>query len=288
MSDTVLLHPHFVTLPGNIEIAYTDDGAGDETILFVHGLSSNLLIWSPNISVFKSHYRCIALDLPGHGASSKEKYPYTIDFFLDILQQFLKQLEIKSCVLVGHSMGGQISIAAAVKFPNLFSKLILAGPAGFEQFTRIERNLMSGYYLQHVLQSPLYKKMISSVIKARDLPKPFGSPDMAEKYGFFPGEIPKLKSEQYLGLCIKGMLEHQAHFLLHQILQPTLVIFGKEDRLIPNRMFHHMTTEDVAREGASHIHNCKLILFDDCGHYVQHEKPEEFNVAVYQFLNPEG
>ncbi|RYF86938.1 MAG: alpha/beta hydrolase [Chitinophagaceae bacterium] len=244
MISTSIDQPSFLTLENDIEIAFTDEGKGEQTLLFVHGLSSNSLIWRQNIGVFKNHYRCVALDLPGHGR-------------------------------------GRLH-------PDLFTKLILVAPAGFEQFTSTERKLMTGHYLQQVMQSPFYKRMIDALQEAKNLPLAYGAPDLTAKYGFFQGEIPSLKSEQYLSLCIEAMLKHSAHDLLHRILQPTLVLFGDDDRLIPNRMFHRQSTKEVAIEGASHIHNCQLIMLPDCGHYVQFEKPKEFNAAVYRFLNPAG
>ena len=273
------------TLPGGIEITYTDEGKGKEVLLFVHGLSSNSLIWRQNIDSFKQHYRCIAIDLPGHGSSSKGNYAYTIDFFLETLRQFIEQMALPKCTLVGHSMGGQIAIAAAVKFPKLFSRLALVAPAGFEQFTAAERKLLTGHYLTHVLQSPLYQRMVDQLQQRLKEPALAAVPEMASRYGFFQGGVPKLSSEKYLPLCIEGMLRHSAHDLLHHIPQPTLIVFGQQDKLIPNRLFHRQTTEEVARDGASHIPHCALVLLDDCGHYVQFDKPAEFNLALYEFLN---
>ena len=271
-------------LPGGIEITYTDEGKGPEVLLFVHGLSSNSLIWRQNIETLRKKYRCIALDLPGHGSSSKGKYAYSIDFFLDTLQQFAVQLDLPVCTLVGHSMGGQIAIAAAVKFPELFKKLVLAAPAGFETFTATERKLLTGFYMTQVLQSPFYKLMVDQLKQRVSEPDFASEPDLRSRFGFFQAGAPRLSSEQYLPLCIEGMLRHHAHDLLHRITQPTLVIFGHDDRLIPNRMFHHQTTEEVAREGASHIQTCRLVMLSKAGHYVQFDQPDLFNTMLQQFL----
>jgi len=70
-----------VELFNDIELAYVDEGKGDQTIIFIHGLGSYLPAWKNNIEGLMSDYRCIAIDLPGYGYSSKGKYEGSMTFF---------------------------------------------------------------------------------------------------------------------------------------------------------------------------------------------------------------
>ncbi len=106
------------SLSDDISIGYMDEGSGDETIIFVHGLGSYAKAWMKNIGELKENYRCIAIDLPGYGRSSKGDYPGTMNFFADVVKEFTDSLGIKRFVLAGHSMGGQISIIASLNIPN--------------------------------------------------------------------------------------------------------------------------------------------------------------------------
>ncbi|HEY0091138.1 MAG TPA: alpha/beta fold hydrolase, partial [Flavobacterium sp.] len=59
-----------------IEIAYIDEGNEEnEVVIFIHGMGGAVPVWRKNIAVLKEDYRCIAVDLPGHGHSGKEHYP---------------------------------------------------------------------------------------------------------------------------------------------------------------------------------------------------------------------
>ena len=121
-----------LTLSNGCTVKYIDEGQGTETIFFIHGLANYALCWQRNIEALKANYRCIALDLPGNGLSDHGDYSYSIDFFAECAVEVIQSLQLKNVCLAGHSMGGQIAIAAALKYPTLVSRLILCAPAGFE------------------------------------------------------------------------------------------------------------------------------------------------------------
>jgi pimeloyl-ACP methyl ester carboxylesterase len=83
---------------------------------------------------------------------------------------------------------------------------------------------------------------------------------------------------------VHGMVDEPVYNLLNRIKQPTLIIFGENDNLIPNRFLNPGPTKDIAEYGHSKIPNSKLLLIEDCGHFAQFEKPEVFNQAVIDFL----
>ncbi|MEN0006821.1 MAG: alpha/beta fold hydrolase, partial [Bacteroidota bacterium] len=130
---------HTLALDDTTTIAYVDEGEGSKTLLFVHGLGSYLRAWDKNISVLSKDYRCIAVDLPGYGKSSKGNYAFDMQFFAQALQQFIQQLDLKEITLVGHSMGGQIAMHVVLDEVAAVEKLVLLAPAGFEVFTDQEK-----------------------------------------------------------------------------------------------------------------------------------------------------
>lgn len=124
-----------VLLPtSGYEIAYTDEGEGSKTIIFIHGLGSYLPAWSKNTKSLKSNFRCIAIDLPGYGKSSKKPHSGMMTFYASIIKEFVTELKLGEVVLAGHSMGGQISITTALLYPDMVKALVLVDPAGFERF----------------------------------------------------------------------------------------------------------------------------------------------------------
>ena len=71
---------HNLRLSNGCNLAYIDEGKGDKTIVFIHGLATYALSWKKNIDSLKKRFRCIAIDLPGNGLSGKGDYSYSISF----------------------------------------------------------------------------------------------------------------------------------------------------------------------------------------------------------------
>ena len=132
-----------IKLDNGIEIAFMEEGEGEPLIL-IHGLGSYSPAYKKNIAELQNHYRCIAIDLPGFGKSSKGNYEYSISFFADIVHEFMAKMSIPKASLAGHSMGGQISIMTALAYPETINKLILLAPAGFETFTAGQKEWFRG------------------------------------------------------------------------------------------------------------------------------------------------
>ena len=132
-----------VRVSESVEIAYIDEGEQNtEVILFIHGMGSGVPVWRKNIPELKKQFRCIALDLPGHGYSSKGDFPYNMDFYTGVLFLFMQKLNLPPLTLVGHSLGGLIVITAALKEPTLIKKLLLVSPAGIEPYTPVEKQII--------------------------------------------------------------------------------------------------------------------------------------------------
>lgn len=98
----------------NSIISYSIHGQGSCLVL-LHGFLENKSIWSPIISQFEKRFKIIALDLPGHGNSDCIGYVHSMDEMAAAVQDVLKTERIRRCILIGHSMGGYVSLAFAEK-----------------------------------------------------------------------------------------------------------------------------------------------------------------------------
>ncbi|MFQ3609691.1 MAG: alpha/beta hydrolase, partial [Chloroherpetonaceae bacterium] len=109
------------------EVAYYDSKTNGTPIVLIHGLASNMGFWRYVIPELEQKaFRVVAIDLPGYGKSSKSySAPYTLSFYAKTVNELLKQLGIEKAIWAGHSMGGQISIVAALNFPERIEKLVL-------------------------------------------------------------------------------------------------------------------------------------------------------------------
>lgn len=271
----------------SLDISYIKEGVGEQTLLFVHGLSSNSDAWSKNISTLRKNYTCIALDLPGYGKSSKPEATYTPSYFAEILHKFITKLDLKNTILIGHSMGGQASIKLATTYPDTIEKLILVAPAGLEQFSEENAAFMKAFFTPESV-----KNTSDEQIEKNYALNFYAQPDDVSK---MVNDRKKIKaSSDFEAHCkaivhsISGMLDDTVFNDLKSISQPTLVIFGDKDMLIPNRYFNpSLTVETVGDIAKKYIEGVTVTFIKDAGHFVQYEKPTEVNTLIQQFVDAE-
>lgn len=272
-------------LAGGQHIAYVDEGPEDATqpaqdpLVFVHGLSSYLPVWTQQLTHFVKTRRVIALDLPGYGFSTAGTNPpanaYTLTYYAETVAEFLQALNIHSCVLVGHSMGGQIAIVFALRYPYKVGRLVLAAPAGFEKYTPAERKIATQQFKNFPVISINSVRMMNRAMGRNTMP-------FAEENILF--RSPTLDYSHTLARSISGMLNEPVFDYLPEVRQPTVVVFGENDALIPNRLLHKQTTRQVAEQAVARMPNAELVMLPECGHFVQFESPVDFNNTLAAHL----
>ncbi len=269
-----------IRLKNDLNIAYIDEGNGP-VLLFIHGLASYLHAWQKNIIPLSHQFRCIALDLPNFGQSIKGDFPCTMTFYAELVHDLITALELESVTLIGHSMGGQIATHVAFRYPEKLTNLILIAPAGFEEFSDLERQWFRTFY------KPVFIKTMKMDQIRNNFELNFS--DVLEEAEFmFQDRLQLMENEdafeQYckaIPKCVLGMLEEPVFDRLNQLRVPTLVIFGAEDKLIPNRLLHKkLTTTKVAKAGCQEIPNCSLKIIPNSGHFVQFEAAELVNESI--------
>ena len=268
----------------SLEISYIKEGKGATTLLFLHGLSSNADAWSKNIKTLRNNYTCVAIDLPGYGKSSILKVDYTPSYFAKITHQFIEQLDLKNVVLIGHSMGGQAAIKFATLYPKDIEKLILVAPAGLETFDEVHANFMKNMYTFDVV-----KNTPDVQIESNYALNFYKMPEDAQK---MINDRKQLKNaSNFDAHCeaiiksIAGMLDEPVFNSLKDIEHKTLVIFGEDDKLIPNRYFNPtLSTQEMGNIAKTQIKNVSLKFIEESGHFVQFEKPNEVNLLIEHFV----
>ncbi|RMD47991.1 MAG: alpha/beta hydrolase [Ignavibacteria bacterium] len=273
----------YITLDDGRTIAYADKGEGKETIIFLHGLGSYMPAWQKNIPVLAQHFRTIAVDLPGYGKSSKEVHSGSMEFYADVIIELADKLNLKKITIAGHSMGGQIAMVAALKYPDRVSNLILIDPAGFEEFTPGEKE-----WFKEVMTVDGVALTSNHQIRTNVYSNFYNMPDDAE---FMITDRIALKgAKEFKNYAytvvqsVKGMVDEPVIDHLSKIKQRTLIIFGEDDQLIPNRYLHPGFTKDIAEIGRSKIRNSILVMIPECGHFAQFEKPGVVNDEIIKFL----
>lgn len=265
-----------------VNVAYIDEGTGDQTLLFVHGLGHSLVGWSKNIDYLKKHFRCVAIDLPGNGLSQAGDYPYGMRFYAEVINAFITERQLNNVFLAGHSMGGQISITLALLYPHQIKGLILCAPAGFETFNEWEASLYRN--------TMFFVDMVSS--EEESLKK-----GIRNSFYIMPGNVRAFTDQliqliklqdrkQYRNMierCISGMLDEPVFDQLEKIDVPVLILFGERDNLIPNRFIHPVSTRKIAETAAARFQQAEVHILSQCGHFLQWEKADEVNSYIRNF-----
>lgn len=272
-----------ISLPDDIELAYTDEGDGDQVILFVHGLGSYIPAWDKVIPELSKDYRCIAIDLPGYGKSSKAPHSGLMSFYADVINNFVDAMGIEKFSLAGHSMGGQIGITYGLTWPEKLDKLILVDPAGFERFTSGQRE-----WFEKVMTPTLVRLTTFEGIETNLAFNFYNLPKDAE---FMITDRAAMRhASDFNGYCyavsksVGGMVNEPVIDKLENLSVPTLIFFGEDDNLIPNRYLNPGRTVDIARYGDEKIPNSTLVMVPKCGHFMMFEKPNVFIENVRDFV----
>lgn len=104
----------------NTRIFYTDDGSG-KTIVLLHGYLESLEIWNSFYKILAKEYRVLRFDIPGHGESEIISEHHTMEILASNISKALKKLEVKKCFMIGHSMGGYVTLMFHKLYPEQLS-----------------------------------------------------------------------------------------------------------------------------------------------------------------------
>lgn len=108
----------------DVNIAFTDTGKGDTTLLFLHGWAINKEYWASQVTYFSKKYRVVTIDLPGFGQSGKNRDKWDTDTYSSDINTVINVLNLKKVILIGHSMSGDIALQATVDNPNRIIALV--------------------------------------------------------------------------------------------------------------------------------------------------------------------
>ncbi|HXX27840.1 MAG TPA: alpha/beta fold hydrolase [Terriglobales bacterium] len=254
--------PEKVAVVYGQNIRYIEAGQGPAVIL-LHGLGAVKEIWTANWEALSAGHHVYALDQIGFGHSDKPLLEYKIATWVDFLHGFMQSENIHQATLVGNSLGGWIALEFAAQHPEMVDRLVLVDSAGLawgQGGPVIDLNPSSIAGWRTLLEALFYdKKMVSDQFVLRVF-----TDHMRNNDGY--------TIERALAGFALAQFEDDK---LGSIHLPTLVVWGREDELIS------VTRAEKFRNG---IPGAKLVVFEQCGHVPQLEKPDDFNRAVLDFL----
>ncbi len=250
-----------VVLPDDTVVHYLEAGQGPVLIL-IHGLGGSADVWRADMSLLATNYRVIALDLPGYGKSDRPKADYSIQYQAGAVKAFIDALGADKVALAGSSAGGWIAALVALDIPDRVSHLILVDSAGLQR----EASLPA------LPLDPATREEQRALLLALFADKARVTESLVDEQWDYRRDIrPTVEAAL-------ESLKTSAPFLddrLKDIRVPTLIIWGKQDALVPPK---------AAEQLSGGIRGSKLVMIDDAGHLPQVEQPKAFARAVKRFV----
>lgn len=268
--------------PG-LTIVHTAMGDGSP-VVFIHGLGSYIPAWNKNLLPLSKHFRCIAIDLPGYGKSSKSLHPGTMDYYAEVVIKLMDKLGINKFNICGHSMGGVIAFKLAIEFPERVDKLFLSAPGGAETYSEDEKLLVENFISTERMINNDDKQIRNNVMvnfHHFPLDAQFMISDRIaiRKAGEFP-----LHAE-IIARSASGVINSDVPFRLSGVKSKTMIIFGDNDKMIPNRFVHpELTPQKMIDTFKRNIQSVNIKIYPECGHFPQFEHPEIFNRDLIEFI----
>jgi len=208
------------------KICFSDEGTG-KCLVLVHGFTESLDIWTDFSSVLKEEFRVVCIDLPGHGNSDCIDEIHSMELMAEVIKYVLDQLNITKCAMLGHSMGGYVSLAFADKYPDMLNGLCLFHSTAFADppEARYNREKTIEYVRHH------HTAFLSAFIP--DLFAPASREKFAEAIEKLVESTRNMTSESIIA-AQRGMMERpdRSHVLASSTY-PVLFMLGKLDSRIP-------------------------------------------------------
>lgn len=229
---------------GTRHLSFTRSGQGPP-VLLIHGLSGSRRWWRRNLAALESHFTVYRVELVGFGYASRQPILPLRDS-ASFLARWMTAQGLERAHVVGHSMGGHISLHLAERFPERVDRLVLVAPTG----------MLRGQWWRLALKLP--QAAIS------------GNLD------FVPVVTTDALRAGFVNLykASRELLRDDVEELLHHVRVPTLVVSGGRDVLVPPALGNEL----ARRLGAHHV------VYPHAGHVVMWDAPSEFNREVVAFL----
>ncbi len=258
---------------GAIQTNYHDVGQG-EPILLLHGSGPGVSAWANwrlSIQALQQDYRLLAPDFAGFGYSLfPEDMPFNRDTWLQQIVDFLDALGLEQVNVIGNSFGGSMALALAIYHPERVKKLILMGSVGVPFELTAGLDAVWGY-------TPSFENM-QAIMKVFAYNQNLVGDDLVQmRYLASTKADTRAAYERMFPAPRQQWVNAMSHpeEKVRQIHQPTLMIHGRDDQVIP------LATSLTL---LNWIENSQLHIFSQCGHWTQIEHAKTFTQLVAHFL----
>jgi len=264
---------------GQFNTRYWVAGDKGSPVVLIHGIGQYVEYWTSAINEIAAQHQVYALDLLGHGKTDKPlDIAYTVDDFSRFVKDFMSALGIEKAHIVGHSLGGAISLRMALNNTPAVDRLVLVDSGGLGREISMVFRISSLPFLGEIITWP-------SIFSAKTLLRMFVqdpitiTDDYIEHY-YQISTLPNtqkavLKTLRSIG-NLWGQVDNSPDIQrLPSMTNPVLVIWGRQDNVVP------VAHADTAAKG---LPNVRVQIIENCGHSPPLEHASVFNRLLLEFL----
>jgi len=235
----------------------------------LHGWLGSWGLWQDTMENLGRQYRTYALDFWGFGESGKKRESYAVQDFVSLVDQFMQHLGIERAPLVGHSMGGTVSLSVAIQYPERVRKVVVIGSPivgnSLSLLLKLFGRRMVAYLVYHNLWGLRYGFRMLSPFYTRD-PR---WPDMMDR------DLSRTTLESFL-LSIASLGETDLRPEIHRIQVPVMGMYGDKDIVV------HPEQWKPLQEG---LPASRIERFTTAGHFIMLDEPRRFVEVLRDFLD---
>jgi len=259
----------FVTIDG-MPVHYRDEGKQGDTLpplVLIHGTGASLHTWEGWVQALKDDYRVIRFDLPAYGLTGPNPTgDYSLDYYAAFTLQLLHRLGVDSCILGGNSLGGAVAWRTALEAPDRVAGLILVDAAGYpaaSQSRPLAFRLASWPVIRLLFRYVTPRSVIEQSVRNVYADDRRLSEELIDRYDDLarrPGN-----RQAFLDRMGGGGNSSESYQRIASIEEPTLVLWGAQDALIP---------VEAAERFHRDLPNDTLVILDGLGHVPMEEAPK--------------
>ncbi|MDZ5609510.1 alpha/beta hydrolase [Bacillus pseudomycoides] len=261
-----------IKLEDGVDLYYEDQGKGTP-ILFIHGVWMSSRFFHKQIPYFSEKYRAISIDLRSHGRSLHIENGHTITNYAHDVHAFIERLSLKDVILVGWSMGAFVVWEYIKQFgeKNIKASVIVDELASDFKWPDFPIGAFDFPTLIHFMREVQTNQV--EFLKGF-IPLMFKNPLSIEVSTWMLEEVTKVPASIASAILFdQSVVDYRKE--LKTITKPTLLCFGREEKLIPVSAGEHLH---------EHIHNSKLVIFENSCHCPFLEETERFNTVLDSFI----
>lgn len=252
----------------NETVTFFDKGKGKAVVL-LHGFLGSHKIWESTIKNLSRSYRIIAIDLPGHGGTACFGYAHSMDLMAKCVKAVMDYLKLKKYVLIGHSMGGYVSLAFADLFPDHLRGMCLYHSTALADTEEKKIERMRAIKAVKANRSVYTKNAIKNLFAAKNLKY------LKEEISF-ASKIAKGISQQGIIAALHGLKDRPSRdIILGLVKYPIMMVIGEHDNVLPAQQL---------LEQSQIINNKTILYLEHDGHFGFLESPRQSNKELRKFL----